>query len=170
MTNRFPICPRTNSAAIEAKYIGSRTGSVTVVVVQTEKRREHLRPRFDLIRHQPVGFDWARTGSRPAQLALALLAHASGDDEFALEHYQVFQHEIISRLPRVGWELTSKQVLQMLRFVSQGTETELMSLQPAPAKTRKTAVIHALLPSRTHNSRITANGSARSVGGAVTVK
>lgn len=153
---------------IEAKYIGSRNGSGTVVMVQTERGRELLRPRFDLIRHHPVGFDWAHTGSRPAQLALALLAHATGDDEFALEHYQIFQHEIIARLPRGGWELTSQQLLQMLRFVSQGTQMELISLQPAPAKTRKTAVIHALLPSGTHNSRITARGSARSTGGAVT--
>ena len=47
--------------AIEAKYIGSRSVSGTLVVVQTEKGREQLRPRFDLIRHHPVGFDWAHT-------------------------------------------------------------------------------------------------------------
>ena len=29
------------------------------VMVQTEKGREQLRPRFDLIGHHPVGFDWA---------------------------------------------------------------------------------------------------------------
>ena len=56
----------------------------------------------------------------------------------------------------------------MLRFVSQGSQAELIHLQPAPVKSRKTAVIHALLPSRTHNSLITGRGSARSTGEAVT--
>jgi hypothetical protein len=163
------LCRRNrNLPAIEAKYIGSRSVSGTVVMVQTERGRELLRPRFDLIRHHPVGFDWAHSGSGPGQLALALLAHASGDDEFALEHYQIFQHEIIARLPKAGWELTSQQALQMLRFVSQGTQMELISLRPATAKTRKTAVIHALVPSKTHNSQITAHGSARCIGEAVT--
>jgi hypothetical protein len=167
MIQKLCHSPR-NLPAIEAKYIANRSVSGTVVMVQTEKGREQLRPRFDLIRHHPVGFDWAHTGSGPAQLALALLAHASGDDEFALEQYQIFQHEIIARLPKGGWELTSQQVLQMLRFVSQGTHAELISLQPAPLKPRKTAVIHALLPSRSQNSQITARGSARSIGEAVT--
>ena len=109
MTHKFCSAHR-NSPAIYARYVGTRTGSGTSVVIQTAGRREHLRPRLDLLRHSPVGFDWAHTtGSGATQLALALLAHASGSDEFALEHYQVFKHEIVARLPRTGWELTSAQ-------------------------------------------------------------
>lgn len=155
-----------NSPATQAKYIGTRTGSGTFVLVQTAQGREHLRPRFDLIRHHPAGFDWAHTGSGAAQLALGLLAHASGSDELALEHYQVFQHEIVARLPRGGWELTSEQVLQMLRFVCQGTQPQPNQSEPSP-KRRKTAIVRAVLPSATHDARVTAHGSAPSTGGAI---
>lgn len=155
-----------NSPAREAKYIGTRTASATFVLVQTKLGREHLRLRFDLIRHHPPGFDWAKTGSGSAQLALALLAHASGSDELALEHHEAFQHEIVARLPRSGWELTSEQVLQMLRFVCQGTQPELNRSGPSP-RNCKTAIIRAVLPSAMHDAGITAHGSAPSTGGAI---
>jgi hypothetical protein len=163
-------CPhqRTPTLAIEAKYIGIRTGSGVSVAIQTHGRREQLRPRPDLIRHSPIGFDWARSGSGAAQLALALLAHASGDDDFALEHYQVFNHEIISRLPRMSWELTPTQVLLMLRFVAQGVLVETLELQPKPVDHRKTAIIHARLSTGSNCVELTAQGSAGNIGDAVT--
>lgn len=160
---------RRNSSALESRYVGTRTGSGTSVFIQTSGRRENLRPRLDLIRHSPVGFDWAHTtGSGSAQLALALLAHASGSDDFALEYYQVFQHEIVARLPRTGWQLTSVQVLQMLRFVAQGQELQTGGLEPKPVRARKTAVIHAQVPTETHYAGITAQGSAGNIGDAAT--
>jgi len=161
--NFFPRSP-----AIEAKYIASRTGAGILVLVQTQNRRERLKPRLDLIQHSPPGFDWAHTGTGSDRLALVLLAHASGSDEFALEHYQVFKDEIIARLPRNGWELTSQQVLQVVRFVSQGALRRPSRLEPGPLRTCKTAVIQAVLPSGTHNTAITARGSGRSIAGAVT--
>lgn len=160
-------CLGGKSPAIEAKYIANRSTSGNAVIVQTQTGREHLRPRFDLIRHRPAGFDWSNTGSGPAQLALALLAHASGNDEFALEHHQVFQHEIVARLPKNGWQLSSEQVLQMVRFVCQGTESHLTRSQARPVKTCKTAIIRALLPNATHDQAMTAQGSAQSTGGAI---
>lgn len=150
--------------AIEAKYIANRTAAGNSVIVQTQAGREHLRLRSDLISYRPPGFGWAHTGSGPAQLALALLAHASGSDEFALEHHQVFQHEIVARLPRNGWQLTSEQVLQMVRFVWEGTEPQQ---EDKSAKTCKTAIIRALLPNATHDRAVTAHGSAQSTGGAI---
>lgn len=167
MTHKFCYRP-SKSSATEARYIGSRTGAGTSVVIQTPKGREPLRPRLDLIRHSPVGFDWAHTGSRAAQLALALLAHASGSDDLALEHHQVFKHEIIARLPKSGWDLTSEQVLQMLRFVAQGAELPMSELQPKPARVRKTAIIQAQLPTGTSCAEIKANGSACNIGDAAT--
>ena len=74
-------------AGADARYIGFRTASGTHVVVQTNEGSANLRPRLDLIRHVPVGFDWGRAGSGQAQLALALLAHVSGDDAFALSPF-----------------------------------------------------------------------------------
>lgn len=160
----YPRCP---SPTIEMKYVGTRNGAGTIVLIQTPENREPLRPRHDLIRHCPAGFDWADTGSGAAQLALALLAHASHNDQFALEHYQVFKHEIVARLPKNRWELTSQQVLQMLRFVVQGTGVETAGLQPKPVRTRKTAIIQAQLPD-TSDAAITVQGSAGNIGDAAT--
>jgi hypothetical protein len=95
---------------------------------------------------------------------LALLAHASGNDQFALEHHEVFQHEIIARLPRIAWQLTSEEVLRMVRFVAPRTEPQPPRFQLAPAKTRKTVIIRAVLP---NIAAVTAHGSAPSTGGAI---
>jgi Family of unknown function (DUF6166) len=163
MPDNFLPC----SPTVGTKYIGSRAGAGILVLVQTQTCRERLKPRLDLIQHSPPGFDWAHTGSGAAQLALALLAHASGNDQFALKHYQVFKHEIIARLPRNGWQISSEQVLQMLRFVCcQGTQSEVQRPQEASAKNSKTAVVHAVLPTRDRDT-ITARGSAHNVGDAV---
>jgi Family of unknown function (DUF6166) len=148
------------------RYIGTRSNSRAYVVVQTADGRSSLEPRLDLIRHAPAGFDWApNSGSGPAQLALALLAHASGDDNLALAHYEVFNHEIISRLPSHRWELTAQQVLQMLHFITPAIVEES---DPSEIKTRKTAVIRALLPGRTHDTRVNVQGCGRSLRGAAT--
>jgi hypothetical protein len=51
--------------------------------------------RLDLVNHSPDGFAWGYAGSGPAQLALALLADATGDDVYALGHYQVFARKVV---------------------------------------------------------------------------
>lgn len=53
-------------------------------------------------------------GSGPAQLALALLAEWSGDDGFALKHYQNFKFKLIAGLPRREWELTGAQIREVV--------------------------------------------------------
>ena len=42
-------------------------------------------------KHSPTGFEWGYVGSGPAQLSLALLADALGDDERAQDLYQQFK-------------------------------------------------------------------------------
>lgn len=157
-TARFNAQPRG-----DARYIGLRTKSGTRAVVQTAEGSTNLQPRLDLIRHSPVGFDWGRSGSGQAQLALALLAHVSGDDTFALEHYQVFQHEIIARFPKHRFEITGSQALQMLAFVSMDPLADLYPPRLSKAKRRKLAIIHALIPANSHEIGIKAEGSGRSV-------
>jgi hypothetical protein len=156
-------------AGADTKYVGFRTTSGTHVVVQTAEGSTSLPPRPDLIRHSPVGFDWGRSGSGQAQLALALLAHVSGDDAFALEHYQLFQHEIIARFPKHRFEITGSQALQMLAFVSMDA---LEDFHPPAASTKakrgKLAIIHALKPASSHEIVIKAQGMGRSVRTAAT--
>ena len=74
---------------------------------------ESLDCRYDLLSAGPSGFEWSYGGSGPAQLAIAILAHAY-DDEFACEYYQQFKREVESELPRNMWTLT-KQYLDAWR-------------------------------------------------------
>jgi len=76
---------------------------------------EPLAKRYDLLSASPSGFETGYNGSGPAQLAVAMLAHAF-DDEFACEHYQRFKREVVSELPEEGWTLT-KQDLDAWREV-----------------------------------------------------
>ncbi|HEY6249603.1 MAG TPA: DUF6166 domain-containing protein [Candidatus Angelobacter sp.] len=148
--------------AEDTLYIGTRTQSGPCVVVQTLYDKSGLQPRLDLVRHSPAGFDWANgAASGSAQLALALLAHASGDDRFALEHYQVFNHEIIRRLAKFRWELSATQILQMLQFV--GRNPQPPGAASSPLTSRETATIEALLPNKTYRVVVTAQGSRRNV-------
>jgi hypothetical protein len=60
--------------------------------------------RYDLLSASPSGFEYGYGGSGPAQLAVAILAHAY-DDEFATEYHQQFKREVVASLSD-GWTLT----------------------------------------------------------------
>jgi hypothetical protein len=95
-------------------------------------------------------------------LALALLAQVSGDDAFALEHYQLFQHEIIARFPKHRFEITGSQALQMLAFVSMDALADFYPPRLPKARRRKLAIIQALIPANAHEIGIKAEGTGRS--------
>jgi len=67
-----------------------------------------------LVNHSPSGFEWGYGGSGPAQLALALLLDYTGDEAFALDHYQAFKTEVVSQLDCAGsagsWRLTGPEI------------------------------------------------------------
>lgn len=71
-----------------------------------------LDPRLDLRNHSPTGFEWGYGGSGPAQLALALCADALGDDRRALQVYQQFKFAVVENLPKAGWTLTAREVIE----------------------------------------------------------
>jgi hypothetical protein len=70
---------------------------------------EPLALRYDLLSASPAGFEWSYGGSGPAQLAVALLAHAF-DDEFAKCHYQRFKREVVAKLPEERWILRKRNL------------------------------------------------------------
>lgn len=70
---------------------------------------EPLARRYDLLSASPSGFEFGYGGSGPAQLSVAMLAHAFGD-EFAVEHYQQFKREVIAKLPEEGWTLRERDL------------------------------------------------------------
>ncbi len=99
------------------EYIGSRhptLGGPGVVKILDNDSYRDLDPRLELISHSPSGFQWGYPGSGPAQLALAIIADATGDDNLALASYQRFKQEVIVGLP-VKWSLTHEQVLGWLK-------------------------------------------------------
>lgn len=74
--------------------------------------------RLDLTNHSPTGFTWGFGGSGPAQLSLALLAHALQDDEKALRLYQNFKRFHIERLdPNRKWFLGANNIIAMAAFI-----------------------------------------------------
>lgn len=72
---------------------------------------ETLNPRYDLANHSPDGFAWSYGGSGPAQLALAILADVTGDDEYAVHNYQAFKFDKIATLPRGDFTIERAEVL-----------------------------------------------------------
>jgi hypothetical protein len=103
-------------------YIGERTNGVCeVTVLDGGPQGGYALPaRTDLRNHSPTGFEWGYGGSGPAQLALALLADALGDDEKALRHYQDFKFKVVGRLPKERWELSEEDIRQTVAQLAEG--------------------------------------------------
>lgn len=68
-----------------------------------------LNLRTDLRNHSPTGGEWGFAGSGPAQLALALIADAVGDD-VALLTYQKFKFEVVAGFENDGWTMTQAEI------------------------------------------------------------
>lgn len=83
-----------------------------------------LPPRLDLWNHSPTGFEWGYGGSGPAQLALALLANALGDDDRAVRLHQAFKWARIATLPQGvpgdTWQMTETEIVAWA--IAQGAE------------------------------------------------
>lgn len=115
------------------------------VFIQTREGEDfRLKPlplRLDLRNHSPDGFAWGYGGSGPAQLALAVLADATGDDELAGWLYQSFKWQRIAKLDQdMGWELTHDEVLSWVREnVSKAEHKRLEARQTADWREDATA-------------------------------
>ena len=95
-------------------YVGFRPGGpesseVRVSVVEGGEPRA-LPERLDLKSHSPSGFRWGSSGNGAAQLALAILADATGSDDYAARHHHWFKLEVVSSLPSEAWRLSEDEV------------------------------------------------------------
>jgi hypothetical protein len=90
-------------------YHGRDIGRCCIVSVVGDGERHPLPMRLDLESHSPTGFAWGYAGSGPAQLALALIAHVTGDDDLAIRLHQQFKWKVINRL-RGDWSMTDTMV------------------------------------------------------------
>ena len=87
-------------------YEGRRTEEGVVVTADGRP----LNPRLDLANKSPTGLEFGYAGSGPAQLALAILADALGDDELAQRHYQAFKRERIATIEGDRFLMTQAEV------------------------------------------------------------
>src|SRR6516225_7071586 len=94
---------------MEIKYFGTRTKEGCEVVKEVDGQSAG---RLDLWNHSPTGFEWGYGGSGPAQLALALLADATGKDRLAVALHQDFKFKFVGRLPKEGFEMTAEEIEQ----------------------------------------------------------
>ncbi len=107
---------------MSVEYIGHRSETgCNVVVVYSGPRpgfihEEPLDPRLDLLRKSPSGLDWGYSGSGPAQLALAILAHCVGD-KIALAHYQGFKLRYVAQFGRDHWTMTADEVRSAVQLL-----------------------------------------------------
>src|SRR6202171_5784905 len=105
-------------------YEGIRTDEGCPVTVNGKP----LNLRHDIRNHSPTGFSWGYGGSGPAQLALALLADALGDDDRAVRLHQAFKFKVVACWPEgERWWITADQIAAVVKAIKQeaGQRTEL---------------------------------------------
>jgi Family of unknown function (DUF6166) len=90
------------------RYVGLRLDPTATKVTADDVP---LPLRLDLRSHSPAGFNWGYSGSGPAQLALALLAHAVGED-LARCLYQTFKNDVVAGWGRHNWVCFKGQILE----------------------------------------------------------
>lgn len=101
-------------------YIGTRDEKQLLSV--TINGQDPLPLRLDLYNHSPSGFETGYNGSGPAQLALALLADALGDDARALTLHHRFRYTHVANWTREsGFNITAQRV----RDIADALEADL---------------------------------------------
>ena len=91
-----------------------------VVTVCDGQKSEPLPLRLDLFNHSPTGFGWGYGGSGPAQLALALLADALGDDDLAVRLHQAFKFRVVACWPEgERWWITADQIAAVVKVIKE---------------------------------------------------
>ena len=74
-----------------------------------------LDPRLDLVNHASTGFSWGYLGSGPAQLALALVAHHTGDDALAVRVHQMVKASVVAGLDEErGWRMSGEDIEKVI--------------------------------------------------------
>lgn len=92
-------------------YRGRRLQHRTLVWKVDDWGEKHpLALRLNLSNHSPTGFEWGYAGSGPAQLALAILADALGDDERAVRLHQRFKAAFVQNFDRESWMVKAADV------------------------------------------------------------
>ena len=73
-----------------------------------------LSSRLDLYNHSPDGLNWGYCGSGPAQLALALAAHATRDPKLAVAVHQRLKEIYVSQIETNEWVITYDRLMELI--------------------------------------------------------
>lgn len=112
-------------------YHANRDGTVTIL--EDDRAGRPLPPRLDLFNHSPSGFAWGFMGSGPAQLALAILADATGDDAFAVRHHQDFKADIIATFQTDhAFAISQRKVLEIVELYKVRASTSTRAVENFP--------------------------------------
>lgn len=96
-------------------YIGKVTERDWHVMVSEGDELRTLRQRQDIQNHSPDGFSWGYMGSGPSQLALAILADATSDDDFAVRNYMKFRDDkIVSLEQDKNWRMSEQDIMEWI--------------------------------------------------------
>ena len=91
-------------------YMGVRTPHGVQVRVREGVNEEVLDLRLTLIDNSKA--DWSDPDRGANQLALAILADATGNDNYALARYTQFKDDVTAQLqPGGGWRVSEGQVI-----------------------------------------------------------
>ncbi len=96
-------------------YKGERTIDGLCVTVDGEPLSVHT----EVKKFTDYGFEWSYEGESPQQLALAILADFTGDEEEAVRLSEPFMKQVIANLDN-DWVLTAKEINAALNKVRKG--------------------------------------------------
>jgi len=103
----------------KARYVGFlRDQGKPEVWVCTHQGLTRLCPRHELISALPVRFSWGGSDAGCLHLAMAVLSHWAGADEFALRNYRAFTDEVIVHLTQRSWELTNTAIVHAIARIA----------------------------------------------------
>jgi len=88
-------------------------------------------PSRKLWNHSPDGFEWGYCGSGPAQLALALLLDALGDEKLAVCYHQAFKECFVAGWKSI-WDIRAGQIKRWVQLRQHAEDARLM--EPADGK------------------------------------
>ena len=95
-------------------YLGMPTPHGIQARIRHGASEEILDLRLTLVKRSPE--EWMDPNTGPNQLALAILADATGDEEYAVAWCEEFTQDITSWLPLgEGWYLTFHDVAEWIR-------------------------------------------------------
>lgn len=102
----------------ERIYMGVRTNGEAKVWIAWPGGGRWLRCRHRKgFWNHSADVEWGYGGSGPAQLALELLADATGDIRRAVRSHQAYKFAVVGGLPAEGWSLHREAVLSVLERI-----------------------------------------------------